>query len=58
MQQLKGKGWYREVPTLWLAEGLLMYLEQTASEQLLKDMAGMLLHSVPACAQAVNASNA
>lgn len=47
VEQLEGKGWFKTVPTLWLAEGLLMYLEQSASEQLLADMAGMLpLHFI------------
>lgn len=40
VEQLENEGWFRSVPTLWLAEGLLMYLEQAASEQLLQDMSG------------------
>ena len=41
VKQLEGRGWFKEVPTLWLAEGLLMYLDQAASDNLLRDMAGM-----------------
>ena len=33
-------GWSNKAPTLWLAEGLLMYLTQKSSEHLLQDMAG------------------
>ena len=59
VQQLEGRGWFKTVPTLWLAEGLLMYLEQSASEQLLADMAGMLpLHSVHLASQLVVQSTA
>lgn len=42
VEQLENEGWFKSEPTLWLAEGLLMYLEQAASEQLLQDMSGML----------------
>ena len=33
-------GWSNKAPTVWLAEGLLMYLMQKSSEHLLQDMAG------------------
>jgi Leucine carboxyl methyltransferase len=38
--ELKKCGWRVDEPTVWLAEGLLMYLEQEASEQLLQTLAG------------------
>lgn len=40
IEMLLVAGWSNKAPTLWLAEGLLMYLTQKSSEHLLQDMAG------------------
>lgn len=42
IEMLIAAGWSNKAPTLWLAEGLLMYLTQKSSEHLLQDMAGQL----------------
>lgn len=39
IEMLIAAGWSNKAPTLWLAEGLLMYLTQKSSEHLLQDMA-------------------
>ena len=41
--KLKEHGWRRGEPTLWLAEGLLMYLEPPYVEQLLREASGATL---------------
>ncbi len=40
IEMLIAAGWSNKAPTVWLVEGLLMYLTQKSSEHLLQDMAG------------------
>lgn len=51
-QRLMAGGFDPSVPTVWLAEGLLMYLQPSAVEAMLLEMAG---EEAPACVPCVTA---